>query len=265
MSEGIGERLREARTARGIELEDAERQIKIRKRFLVAMEEEEWDVLPGSAYVRGFLHTYAELLGLDADAGVDEYRRSERAREGAEPEPELAPVPAPVAEPRPGGSRPPLSGRIPRGPWVLVAAGVAAVLAFLLVLGITGGEEEGGGGEPERAAQPQTTPEVAPAKEKAEREPPPRVKLKLTAAADVWVCLLDDDGEPVIEGVTVPAGETEGPFRSRRFELTLGNGQVELVANGEPVGIPAPADPIGYRITPERTLELDEGERPTCA
>ena len=72
MSEGIGERLREARTSRGLELEEAEQQIKIRKRFLVAMEDEDWDVLPGPAYVRSFLHTYAELLGLDADAVVDD-------------------------------------------------------------------------------------------------------------------------------------------------------------------------------------------------
>jgi cytoskeletal protein RodZ len=261
MSEGIGERLREARTSRGLELEEAEQQIKIRKRFLVALENEDWDVLPGSAYVRGFLHTYAELLGLDADAVVDEYRRLERERQGAESEPE--PPPQLAAAERPA-ARGPVSSRL-RGPWVLVAAGIAVVLAFLLVLGLTGDDDEGGGGSPERAAQQQKTQEARPEEEPAKPEAPSRAKLELTAAADVWVCLLDDSGEPVIEGVTVPAGETEGPFRSRRFELTLGNGQVELVANGEPVEIAAPANPVGFRITPESTRELDEAERPTCA
>jgi len=263
MNSGIGESLREARTARGIELEDAERQIRIRKRFLVAMEEERWEVLPGAAYVRGFLHTYAELLGLDADAVVDEYRRSQRAQQGAETEPEPAAPEAPAVERRPAAGRPPISNRTRSAPWVLAAAGVAAVLAILLVLGITGGSDDEGGEEPERAASERTAP--AGEREQEPREEPSRVKLELTATADVWVCLLDDDGEPVVEGVTVPAGEAEGPFRARRFDLTLGNGQVEVVANGEPVEIPSPADPIGYRITPERTRELAEAERPTCA
>src|ERR687891_2608187 len=114
MPEGIGERLREARIARGIELDDAERLLKIRKRFLVAMEDEDWDVLPGAAYVRGFLHTYSALLGLDADAVVDEYRRSQRAQEGAEAEPEL-PVPQPVVGERPrGGGGAAIIDRVPR-------------------------------------------------------------------------------------------------------------------------------------------------------
>jgi cytoskeleton protein RodZ len=263
MSEGIGERLREARTSRGLDLEDVEQQIRIRKRFLVAMEDEDWDVLPGSAYVRGFLHTYAELLGLDADAIVDEYRRSHRESPGAEAEP-LAPA-QPVATESPGVPRAPLSDRV-RGPWLLVAAGIAVVLAFLLVLGLTGGDDEGGGGSPEGAAQEEPAATTTPAEEEpVEEAPPTRAKLELTAAADVWVCLLDDSGEPVIEGVTVPAGESEGPFRSRRFDITLGNGQVELVANGEPVEIAAPADPVGYRITPDAARELDEAQRPTCA
>src|SRR6476620_2296967 len=67
---GIGETLREARTAAGIQLDDAERTSRIRIRYLDALENEEWDVLPGDAYVRGFLHTYADFLGLDARGRV---------------------------------------------------------------------------------------------------------------------------------------------------------------------------------------------------
>ena len=72
------------------------------------------------------------------------------------------------------------------------------------------------------------------------------------------------EGEPVVEGVTVPAGEELGPFRGREFDVGLGNGQVEIEANDEPVPIPAAADPLGYRITGSGTRELDAGERPTC-
>jgi len=45
----------------------------IRSRYLKALEDERFDVLPGTAYVRGFLRTYAEYLGLDADPFVEEY------------------------------------------------------------------------------------------------------------------------------------------------------------------------------------------------
>jgi hypothetical protein len=267
MSEGIGERLREARTSRGIELDEAERQIKIRKRFLVAMEEERWEVLPGAAYVRGFLHTYAALLGLDADAVVDEYRRVRRAQQGPEPELEPEPQPPPqlpASEQRLGAGRAPISDRVPRGPWVLVAAGVAAVLAILLVLGITGGSDDEGDEQPERAAPEQPAPAAAPEEAEEQREPS-LARVELTATGDVWVCLVSGAGEQLVEGVTVPVGEKEGPFRARSFDLTLGNGQVELEANGEPVEIAAPAEPVGLRITPDRTRELEEGERPTCA
>ena len=263
MNSGIGNRLREARTERGIELEDAEQQIRIRKRFLVAMEEERWEVLPGAAYVRGFLHTYAEMLGLDADAVVDEYRRAQRAEQGeggaAEPEPtpQLA-----IAEQPPRRLGPRGLDRVPPGRWVALTAAIAAVLVFLLVLGLTGGSDDEGGGEPQRAEPQQPAPASAPGKEPEEE--PAKVKLELATAADVWVCLLNEGGEPVIAGVTLPAGTSEGPFRSPRFDITLGNGQVELAANGEAVEIPAPAEPVGFRITPERTRELSEDERPTC-
>ncbi len=59
---------------------------KIRTRYLRALEAEEWEVLPGHAYVKGFLRTYANLLGLDGDALVDEYRRTVEG-------PQASPVP----------------------------------------------------------------------------------------------------------------------------------------------------------------------------
>jgi hypothetical protein len=66
---GIGEQLSAARSARGIELEEVEERTKIRKRYLRAMEEERWELLPGAAYARAFLRTYAEFLALDGGPG----------------------------------------------------------------------------------------------------------------------------------------------------------------------------------------------------
>ena len=66
-SAGIGERLRNARTARGLSLEDVEAATRIRRRYLEALEREAWDELPGAAYAKGFLGSYARQLGLPPD------------------------------------------------------------------------------------------------------------------------------------------------------------------------------------------------------
>ena len=66
-SAGIGERLRSARTARGLSLDDISAATRIRRQHLDALEREAWDELPGATYVRGFLGTYARQLGLSAD------------------------------------------------------------------------------------------------------------------------------------------------------------------------------------------------------
>src|SRR5438477_8256472 len=123
----IGESLRRARTERGLELATVSEAIKIRVRYLRALEAEDWDALPAPAYARGFLRTYATYLGLDADALVEEFRRvADLSAEQAPPE-ELRP---PVAEP--------LSA-FP-SPRMLIAAGaVVAVLAVLFVIGQIGG------------------------------------------------------------------------------------------------------------------------------
>ena len=69
----IGESLRRARTERGLELATVSEAIKIRVRYLRALEAEDWDALPAPAYARGFLRTYATYLGLDADQVLKVY------------------------------------------------------------------------------------------------------------------------------------------------------------------------------------------------
>jgi hypothetical protein len=69
----IGGSLREARLKRGLTPADVQKAIRIRDRYLQALEEERWELLPGDAYVKGFLRTYADYLGLDGSLYVDEY------------------------------------------------------------------------------------------------------------------------------------------------------------------------------------------------
>jgi cytoskeleton protein RodZ len=69
----IGNSLREARVRRGTDFAQAELATKIRGKYLRALEEEQFEMLPAETYVKGFLRTYAEYLGLDGQLYVDEY------------------------------------------------------------------------------------------------------------------------------------------------------------------------------------------------
>ncbi len=69
----IGSSLKEARLRNGLDLPAAAEATKIRSRHLQALEDEQFDILPGQTYVRGFLKTYADFLGLDGQLYVDEY------------------------------------------------------------------------------------------------------------------------------------------------------------------------------------------------
>src|SRR6266852_9807389 len=69
----IGSSLRGARMRQGLELSEVERETRMRAKYLGALEDERFDVLPGPAYAKGFLRTYADYLGLDAQRFVDEY------------------------------------------------------------------------------------------------------------------------------------------------------------------------------------------------
>jgi transcriptional regulator with XRE-family HTH domain len=70
----IGNTLREARVRRNLTLQQVEEDIKIRVKYVQAMENEDWDVMPGVTYVKGFLRTYSKYLGLDPDVIIDEFR-----------------------------------------------------------------------------------------------------------------------------------------------------------------------------------------------
>jgi cytoskeleton protein RodZ len=247
---GIGATLREARNRRKVDLSEIEAAIKIRPRFLRAMENEEWDVLPGGAYTRGFIRTYAAYLGLDGERLADEYRRATAPAGGERAPKRVEPVPTGARRTR---------RRLPGGIAIAVVALVlvAAVVAIGLVSGGGGSSspspESGGGKKRSKAKR---------AKSVAAK---PGVALSLAATGEVWVCLLDGSEEPLLEGEILEAGERAGPFRSKGFTMAFGNGEVELRIDGKRAPTPASNSPIGYQISPKGKLKpLEEGERPTC-
>src|SRR5579859_5870957 len=71
----IGSSLREARMRARIDISEVEASTKIRAKYLRAIENEEWDLLPGPVYVKSFLRTYGDFLGVDSRLLVDEFKR----------------------------------------------------------------------------------------------------------------------------------------------------------------------------------------------
>jgi transcriptional regulator with XRE-family HTH domain len=112
MSE-LGKTLSQARVARGLTLEDCERDTRISKRYLDALEREDWKIFPAPVYSRAFLRTYAQYLSLDPQQLMRMYQAQE--------EPEIKPLPEVRAAPATGSMN-----------WTL--AGI--VVTFLLVAGV---------------------------------------------------------------------------------------------------------------------------------
>jgi Helix-turn-helix domain len=246
---GIGATLREARNRRKLDLSEVEAAIKIRPRFLRAMENEEWDVLPDRVYARGFIRTYASYLGLDGDRLAEEFKRATGGG-GLERVPKrVEPVPT-------GGRR--------RGPRLPNGIAVALVAAILIAVVVAIGLASGGGS----SSSPDSTAAKKPQKAKKQATAvaaKPRVALSLVAGGEVWSCVLDAGGEPVLEGQILEPGAEAGPYRSRGFTMAFGNGEVELKVDGKPVSTPPSSNPVGYELTAKGKLKpLEEGERPTC-
>lgn len=262
MDHGVGQTLRAARRRRQVELAQVEQATKIRARFLRAIENEEWDALPGEAYAGAFIRTYAAYLGLDAPRLAAQHRQE--AGESRPGERLLGADPNQVA-PRP--ERRPRQPRLaPRTLAVLVSAGLVAVLVVAGVL--SGGGESSGPSEPEVSPAQQAAPgqrESPVPVTAAAPERRPGLSLRLTATAEVWVCLLDGGGEPLVDGQILATGSEAGPFRSGSFTVSLGNGEVAMTVDGQQASIPETPSPVGYTIGDGGELrELSAGERPTC-
>lgn len=77
----IGEILRKARVEKNLTLEEVEKHLRIRRKFLVALEENSWSKLPELAYIKGFLRSYSSFLGLKGDEMVAIFRRQFQDKE----------------------------------------------------------------------------------------------------------------------------------------------------------------------------------------
>jgi cytoskeletal protein RodZ len=252
MAPQVGQALREARTERGIDLSEIERVTQIRVKFLEAMEDDRWEELPAPAYARGFLSIYARYLGLDDQALLERYKTTVEPADVAEP------IPSGVVQ---SGQLRRSHSRRPKKPVAILIAGIVAVVALALVIvGSIGGSGNGGKAPKnhgEKPAGPAATTTTA-------STPASQVSVELRATADVWVCLVSDQGRPVVNSETLTADEVRGPFDSSAFDVTFGNGSVEMTVDGQPAKVPPLGEPLGYRITPSGVHRLDPSSQPTC-
>src|SRR4051812_38383148 len=119
----IGNSLREARVRQQLELGEIELATKIRSRYLQALEEESFDALPAQTYVKGFLRTYADYLGLDGQLYVDEYNSRYSVGEDEPREPVVARRTSTVHQ---------RHRRLERRGVILALGGIAIVCAFFI-------------------------------------------------------------------------------------------------------------------------------------
>jgi cytoskeleton protein RodZ len=243
---GIGETLREARMRQRLDIADVEDRTKIRAKYLRALENEEFGMLPGPTLVKTFLRTYAEMLGLDPHVLVEEYRA------GFERDDEIE---QPFGPPAVAGRDRRHGPRMGAGSVVLLV--LVGIVAVLVAIGLAS-DDDGGA---DQAAAPETSTTETKAKPAPKPARPRRVVLRITPSTPTYVCVDHGAGTPVVFENTIESTQT---FRGKRVRVNLGKRDVRLTRNGKPVPVTPGPDPVGFVFTPRGSHEIQSGERP-CA
>ena len=224
----IGNSLREARLRQGLDLAEIEQATKIRSRYLRALEEEQFELLPAQTYVKGFLKAYADQLGLDGDLYVEEFN----SRYATEEEPVQQGG-------RGGGGSWPGPVRFPSSAVLiaLTAIGLATVLVVAAWRVGATEEPEGIPGLPPAAEEStrQTSTQRAKARQAARTR---RVSLVAVASrGDCWLEIHRGNaaGDLLYDG-TLESGRRTAAFTGRRLWVNVGApSNVVLLVNGKRV------------------------------
>ena len=197
----IGNSLREARTRRQIDVGQAEQATKIRARYLRALEDERFDQLPSQTYVKGFLRTYADYLGLDGQLYVDEF--NSRFATGDDHD----------ARTRRSSVRPERRTRRLETTIVLIAVGLVAIVTLVVT---SAWQTSGSGSKAPRATH------HAQAHKKTAIHPPPHGYLQIAAVTGpsyVTVHRGTATGRLLFQG-TISKGGME-PFSGKSFWVSV--------------------------------------------
>jgi cytoskeleton protein RodZ len=230
----IGSSLREARVRRGLDFAEIETGTKIRGKYLRALEDEQFDVLPGETYIKGFLRTYADHLGLDGQLYVDEFNSRYVPTEDMPP----------IRARRTAQTR--SHRQIQRGVLVAALLGIAAVTALVIVAWTSGSpsKQNVAGVTPTHTKKKHTRVHHAAAAKRAH--------ITLRAVRTNVTLLAVRKGGPtgriLLEGVELARGEAKRFTRERLWINTGTPGNLRVVVNGKRVSYPG-GKPQAFIVT----------------
>jgi cytoskeleton protein RodZ len=278
----IGESLREARMRARIDISEVEARTKIRAKYLRALENEEWNLVPGPVYVKSFLKTYGDYLGLDSRLLIDEFkRRYERPSEN-----EVRATASSARERDRDRNRHPrrFSGTVFSPIGVIVAAVVVIVVALYLI-----GSHSSNGPSASTGITPSSGNTRAKTTNKDKTKPAKHVttapgtstkaktttrttaihttttartsaSLAMVPEGNTWVCVESASGTTLYTG-TYRTGETIKTVHGAALLVSLGNNEVSMTVNGRRY-TPSGSSAIGLKITPKGVSPL--ATRPDC-
>jgi len=227
-ADGVGEFLRRERELRHISLDEVAERTKISRRYLEAIEAGQYERLPGEIFVRGFIRSYAQSVGLDPHDTLLMYSQArgmqDNARVRAEPT---------RSEPAPQGARSLL--------WLLIGGLIVVSGVLFAILMWRDGMQR----------WPFTWPTSA------EHSPAPTGSspLTLTAVADsdTWVRVTIDEQEA--QDILLRAGQSIMWMGQERFVVSIGNARAtRLMLNGRELALPLPPQSILRQYTISRDM-----------
>jgi cytoskeletal protein RodZ len=272
----IGAMLREARMREHLDIAEFEARTKIRAKYLRALEDEEWSLLPGYTFTKAFLRTYAEMLGLDGRAIVDEFKRQY-------PDPseiELSPSPPSRRDNRARGRERPgeRGGRQagPSGRVLLIALLVVLVAAAVFVVH----ELDKKKSPSPPASTTTTTTTTKKKKKKTKPSHPPstagRIALRLTAVTPVRVCLIGyvtargtvHQRLPPVGSATATAPLTPGArapyYHDNHFRVSFSGGKAQMTIGTKTYSVDASTATLSYEVGRSGRHLLSPTQAPRC-
>jgi cytoskeleton protein RodZ len=248
----IGNTLREARVRRNLTLQQIEEDIKIRVKYVQAMENEDWDVMPGVTYVKGFLRTYATYLGLDPEVIIGEFRSRGMTPSAEHHEPF-------------GGSSVIGKPHIHRGRNTVVIVAVLCLIALAAIYAL--GMMNGGDGNDEPTTQPgalgigspSPSPSKSPKPEASSTGVPAWQKNLVRIEAtdgDCWMEIRrnNETGVVLFSG-TLKQGDTK-KFKGKDIWISLGApANIELQAAGKKAKIKSDVGPWTVEVIQGRVVQ----------
>lgn len=196
----LGKRLVEAREEKGMSLEDLQTVTKIQKRYLLAIEQGNYDIIPGKFYVRAFIKQYAEAVGLNPEQLFEEFRKDVPSTYNDEVSDKLSNIKPQRELPKPA------SKVLELLPTILIIGGILVVIAIIYVIVQAVNHDSGQKNNQAAPQQSESKYEVSKDSSLAKDQK----KKEKTSSDDKEKSSKKDDSSKDDETVSLKATNTEG-------------------------------------------------------